>query len=160
MLDPIASRRAVRSLLLGSHVLTSTGCTSWKAQRGEVATIVAPAPAPAADIAAGESSGVPGLGTSQPVHLATPDTARLIRITTSAGTVELRNPRVQNDSLYGQEKKHGPERAFAVGDITKVETHGVSAVKTVLLVVGVMAGALVVGTGVYAAGCGDAVFGC
>lgn len=158
MLHLATSRRAVASLLLAGHVLATTGCTSWKNQSGDVATVIAPSPAPAGDSDAGESSGVPGLVTPQPVYAPIADTARRIRVTTARGTLELRNPRVANDSLYGQEKKNGPASAFALADVTAVETHGVSAGKTTLLVVGVLAGTLVTATGILAAAC-DGTYG-
>lgn len=146
-------RRAFAGLLLTFHIVATTGCTSWKNQSGNVATVIAPSPAPAGDSGAGESSGVPGLVTLQPVYAPTADTARRIRVTTTRGTIELRNPRVANDSLYGQEMKNGPETAFALGEITKVETHGFSAGKTTLLVVGMLAGTLAVATVMLAAAC-------
>jgi len=155
-------RRIVASLLVASYTVTTTGCTSWKNQGTDVAAVITPSPSPALPRGGGDapSSGYPGLGT-QPVYAPTVDTVRKVRITTkSQGPTELRDPRVANDSLYGQEKKSGPESAFALADITAVETHGVSAVKTTVLVVGVLAASLVAVVGGFVVtGC-DPVYGC
>ena len=156
-------RRTAASLILASYTLTTTGCTSWKNQGTDVAAVITPSPSPALPRGGGDapSSGYPGLGTPQPVSAPTLDTVRKVRITTkSQGPTELRNPRVANDSLYGQEKKNGPESAFALADILAVETHGVSAVKTTVLVVGVLAASLVAVVGGFVVtGC-DPVYGC
>lgn len=132
-----ASRRAVASLVLISHVLAATGCTRWKTRQGEISTVIAPPPR--APQAVGPAT-VPGLAPARPVYAARTDTARLIRVTTAAhDTIELRNPRVANDSVYGQVKQNGPEVAFPVNEITSVQTKGGSAGKTVLLVGGTLA---------------------
>lgn len=156
-------RRTVATLLLASYTITLSGCTSWKNQGTDVAAVITPSPLPAAPHGSGDapSSGYPGLRTG-PVYAPTVDTVRKVRITTkSQGPTELRNPRVANDSLYGQEKKNGSESAFALADVTAVETHGVSAVKTTVLVVGVLAAALIIPTAIYVAACGEgAGYGC
>ncbi len=156
----IVWRRTVAVLHLTSYTITATGCTGWKNRGGDAAAVITPTPAPVTDIASSESSGVPWYATPLPVHADTPDTVRRIRITTTQGTVELHNPRVANDSLYGQQTKNGPETAFALGEVTKVETHGLKAVNTGLLVVGLMAASLVVVVGGFVVtGC-DPVYGC
>jgi hypothetical protein len=162
MYELIPWRRMAATLLL---IVPATGCTSWKNQGTDAAAVItpSPSPSPAPSNGTGESpfTGFPGLGTAQQVYSPTADTARRIRITTqSQGVIELRNPRVANDSLYGQDEKNSPERAFALADVTGIETHGVSAVKTTLLVVGVLALTLTAATGVFVATCSDAVFGC
>jgi hypothetical protein len=132
------SNRAVAALVIASHLLVATGCTSWKTRHAEVSTVITPPPqVPQAPVG---PATVPGLAPVQPGYAARTDTARLIRITTAAhDTVELRNPRVANDSVYGQVKQNGPEMAFPVSEITSVQTKGGSAGKTVLLVGGALA---------------------
>lgn len=157
-----ALRHAAASLLLVSYTVTSTGCTSWKNQGTDAAAVVTPAPAQPTSHGNGDapSPGYPGLG-AQPVYPPTVDTVGKVRITTTSRShIELLNPRIANDSLYGQEKKVGPESAFALSDVTALETHAVSAVKTGLLVFGALALTFAVAIGAYAASCADAVFGC
>ena len=157
MLHLTTSRRAVASLVLACHLLTATGCTSWQTQRGDVATVIAPPPRAGGNAV----GGMPGFAPVPPGDSAKPNTVRRIRVTTSTpGTIELRNPRVLNDSLYGQMGKNGPQTGFALTDITSVKTKEISAGKTALLGVGVLAVTLGVMMAAVAIDCADAYFSC
>jgi hypothetical protein len=155
MMSPASLRRPVGTCVLAGYLLGTTGCQSWHTRQGDLATVIAPAP----ETSPGSGPGrVAGLTPVQPATTSNPDTVRHIRITTAQGTIELHTPRGANDSLYGQESKSSPESAFALADVTAVETSGFSAGKTTLLVGGVLAGALVVAVGALAAAC-DGTYG-
>ncbi len=150
-------RRATAALLLGAYVVSATGCTGWHNQQGDVATIVAPPPKASPDAPA-PPAGVPGLA-QQPVSTQGSQGVRELRVTTAThGTIELHDPRVANDSLYGLVKKNGPEVGFPVAEVTSVQTRGSNAGGTVVLVVGVAA--LTFGVLVAATAAGMCDFGC
>jgi hypothetical protein len=79
------------------------------------------------------------------------------RIGVRGATVELTRVFLRHDSIIGTPAhgKSGTETGFATADVTQVEAHVVSAPKTVGLVVGVAAAALVVGVVVAASSFGD-----
>jgi hypothetical protein len=129
--------RATAGIVLGLYVLSAAGCTTWHNQQGDVATIVAPAPKASPD-ASPASAGVPGLAQDRPVHPPKAEGPGELRVTTATrGTIELRNPRVANDSLYGLVGKSGTEVGFSVADVTSVQTRQGSTGKTVALMVGI-----------------------
>lgn len=131
--------RATAGIVLGLYVLSAAGCTTWHNQQGDVATIVAPAPKASPD-ASPASAGVPGLAQDRPVHPPKAESPGEIRVTTATrGTIELRDPRVANDSLYGMVGTSDTEVGFSVGEVTSVQTKGSNAGGTVLLVGGVVA---------------------
>lgn len=139
------------ALLLLCGMPSATACTSWQTQSGDVATVIAPRPAKRSDRASGA---VPGLAPSTPAQsgaLTTAETVDRMRvITTKGAVVELHHPRVTNDTLYGQPSKDGPETAFPLAEISKVQVKKVSAAKTAGLAVGAAA-TVFVGLTVWAA---------
>lgn len=110
-----ASRCVATSLLLASGLLTATACTSWQAQTGTVQQALAPSPT------------------------ASVDSVRVVRITTPTGKIELSNPQVVNDTLYGHDPKRG-YAALPVGQIQLVESKHANPLGTTIVVVGLAAG--------------------
>lgn len=150
------TRRATTSVLLASHVLGATGCTSWQTQSGSAASVLAaqPVPAPAP---AGPLIGVPGNESSQ--SSATP-APQAIRITTATTKLQLDAPRISGDSLYGTPGRGQPEIAVPLSDVTSVQVRATSAGKTAGLGIGLAVGAaLAIGTAVMLNDLGNLHFG-
>jgi len=143
-------RRPLSRCSLVACVLGTTGCHSWHTQQGDLSGIIAPAPKASPGSGHGD---VAGLTSVQPATMPRPDTVRFIRATIPArGTIDLWNPRVSNDSLFGQLVEGGPEAGFPVVDVTSVQTRESSAGKTILLIGGIAVLTIAVATGISAAG--------
>ena len=141
-------RRAVTALFVTIHLLTVTGCSTWQPAEGNVAALLAPAPADAQPQAGGGMPGMPGVGAVGASTAASGEAhASRIRVSTvGRGVIELRNPRVSNDTLYGQAAKNAPETAVPLADIRYVEVWKTSTGRTVLMVCSVVCSfAVVVG---------------
>ena len=143
----LAHRRAAASLYLASHLLAVTGCSTWQPAEANVSALLAPSPAaPQAQPGSG-SAGMPGVGSA---GTATgPGTGGIhvsrIRVSTpDRGLIELRNPRVSNDTLYGQVAKNAPETAVPVAEVRYVEVWKTSTGRTVLMVCSVVCSLAVV----------------
>jgi len=139
-------RSATASLFATIHLFTVTGCSTWQPAEGNVVALLAPAPADAQPPTYGNTPGMPGAGTVG-VSMAAPGEAPVSRIrvgTAGHGAIELRNPRVSNDTLYGRAAKNAPETAVPVADIRYVEVWKTSTGRTVLMVCSVVCSLAVV----------------
>lgn len=143
-------RRPLSACIFLAYLLGTTGCHSWHTQQGDLAAVITPAPKESPGSGHGD---VAGLTPVQPATTARPDTVRFIRATIlSRGTIEMWNPRVLNDSLFGQLVQGGPEAGFPLADVTSVQTRESSAGKTILLIGGIAVLTVAVATGISAAG--------
>ena len=137
-----AFRRALAPLYLASHLFAITGCSTWQPAAADVSALLAPSPAPSQAQSSG-SPGMPGAGSGSAktgeVHL-----SRIRVSTAERGVIELRNPRVANDTLYGQAATNAPETAVPVADIRYVEVWKTSTGRTVLMVCSVVCSLAVV----------------
>lgn len=133
--------RPLAVLLLASYVPATTGCTSWRNQQGDVATVLAAQPR-AVPSQAGELNGVPGVTVGQPDHAAPPQS---IRISTAAtANLELHSPRIINDSLFGSPGHGQPEIGIPLSNVTSIQVRETSSGKSVALGVGLAAGVLLI----------------
>jgi len=104
--------------------------------------------------------------TTQPVAelTAAPNAPSHLRVTTSNGaTVEVDEPRVVNDTLYGSTwttgaggKQSAGVMTIPLADIRTVEVKKGDATKTLLLVGGIVGGILIISV----AGCSETDYGC
>ena len=122
-------RPSAAAILLVSHLLLATGCTSWQTQVGSAQSVLAAHP---------ELQHIDTAYVSQP--LAPPRTtvsAATIRIATSTQP-QMRGvtaPRVAGDSLFGIVDGSDVEAATPLDEITAVQMRKGSAGKTTALVV-------------------------
>jgi hypothetical protein len=130
MVGPVSRPHVTSILVLGSHLLLTTGCTSWQTQVGSAQSVLAAHP---------ELQQVDTSYVSEP--LAPPRTtvsAATIRIATSSHP-RMRGvtaPRVAGDSLFGIVEGSEVEAVTSLGDITAVQMRKGSAGKTTALVAG------------------------
>jgi hypothetical protein len=131
------------SLCLASHLLAVTGCSTWQPAEANVSVLLAPSPAASQAQPASAGPGMPGVGSSNTrtgeAHL-----SRIRVSTADRGLIELRNPRVSNDTLYGEAAKNAPETAVPVADIRYVEVWKASTGRTVLMVCSIVCSLVVV----------------
>lgn len=139
-------RSAAAALFATIHLFTVTGCSTWQPAEGNVVALLAPAPADAQPPAGGSTPGMPGAGTVG-ASMATSGEVHVSRIrvgTAGRGVIELRNPRVSNDTLYGRAAPNARETAVPVADIRYVEVWKTSTGRTVLMVCSVVCSLAVV----------------
>jgi hypothetical protein len=133
-------RRTVATLLLASHTVSTTGCTSWQLQSDSVTAVVAARP----ELQQTDTSYTMGASGRREMH----ESRRSIRIATTSQPklTEVGTPHVANDSLFGVRNQGSTETGTPLGDVTAVQVRKVSAGRTVGLaaVVAVFAG-LVIG---------------
>jgi hypothetical protein len=130
MSGPIMPSRAAAILVLGSHILLTTGCTSWQTQTGSAQSVLAAHP---------ELERVDTAHVSEPLAQSrTTVSAATIRIATSAQPQmrEVTAPRIAGDSLFGIMDGSHLEAATPLDDITAVQMREGSAGKTTALVAG------------------------
>ena len=144
-----ALRRAAASLYLASHLLALTGCSTWQPAEANVSALLAPSPAAPQALPGSGSAGMPGVGSASTATGTGTGTGEVhvsrIRVSTAdRGLIELRNPRVSNDTLYGQAAKNAPETAVPVAGIRYVEVWKTSTGRTVLMVCSVVCSLAVV----------------
>jgi len=140
-----ALRRAAASLYLASHLLAVTGCSTWQPAEVNVSALLAPSPAAPQTQPGSGSAGMPGVGSvSTATGTGEVHVSRIRVSTADRGLIELRNPRVSNDTLYGQAAKNAPETAVPVAGIRYVEVWKTSTGRTVLMVCSVVCSLAVV----------------
>ena len=123
------SRRATAMLLLASQVVATTGCTGWITQQEGVAATIAAHP----ELRYSDTVTSVALNGNADTTVK----GRKMRVTTTtAGSLELQNVHIANDSLFGRVSDKAPEVGIPIATITAVELHGVSSGKTLALVAG------------------------
>ena len=130
MAGPAIRSRATAILVLGSHLLLTTGCSSWQTQVGSAQSVLAAHP---------ELQKVDTAHVSQPLaESRTTVSAATIRIATSTRPQmrEITAPRVTGDSLFGMVDGSRLEAATSLDEITAVQMRKGSAGKTTALVAG------------------------
>ena len=123
----IIGSRVTAILLLGGHLLLTTGCTSWQTQVGSAQSVLAAHP---------ELQEVDTAHVSQPLAGSrTTVSAATIRIATSTQPQmrEITAPRVAGDSLFGIVDGSHVEAATPLDEITAVQMRKGSAGKTTAL---------------------------
>jgi hypothetical protein len=91
---------------------------------------------------------MPGVGSGgKPAATGHGRVSRIRVSTLGRGVIELRDPRVSNDTLFGLAAKDAPETAVPVADIRYVEVWKTSTGRTVLLVCSVVCSLAVVVVG-------------
>lgn len=124
------SRRATALLLLPSQVVATTGCTGWITQQEGVAATIAAHP----ELRYSDTVTSVALNGNADTTVK----GRKMRVTTTtAGSLELQNVHIANDSLFGRVSNSAPKVGVPLSTIETVQLRGVSTGKTVGLVAGI-----------------------